>query len=65
MKKRKITRDQAVRFSIFIILGILAIFFVLPYVWMILNSFKSTKEILMSPKNIFPEEFTLAGYEKY
>jgi multiple sugar transport system permease protein len=64
MKKRKITRDQAVRFSIFIILGILAIFFVLPYVWMILNSFKSTKEILMSPKNIFPEEFTLAGYEK-
>ncbi|MDQ0360988.1 carbohydrate ABC transporter permease [Breznakia pachnodae] len=64
MKKRKITRDQAVRFSIFIILGILAIFFVLPYIWMILNSFKSTKEILMSPKNIFPEEFTLAGYEK-
>lgn len=64
MKKRKITRDQAVRFSIFIILGILAIFFVLPYVWMILNSFKSTKEILMSPKNIIPETFTLAGYEK-
>ena len=64
MKKQKITREQVIRFLIFIGLGLLAIIFVLPYIWMILNSFKSTREILMNPKNIIPESFTLAGYEK-
>lgn len=62
--KLKIKREQVVRFSIFLLLALIAVFFILPYIWMILNSFKSTKEILMSPKNIFPEHFTLDAYIK-
>jgi multiple sugar transport system permease protein len=64
MKKKKLKRDQIIRLCIFLGLGLLAVLFVLPYIWMIMNSFKSTKEILIHPKNFIPLEFTWAGYIK-
>lgn len=62
--KKKITKDQTMRIILFAGLFLLAVIFVLPYVWMILNSFKSTRELLVSPKNFIPQEFTFAGYIK-
>lgn len=48
---------------IFIILITISIVFIIPYFWMISNSFKSTKEILMDPLHIFPQNPTLSGYK--
>ena len=52
------------RAIIFVILLIISIFFILPYFWMLSNSFKSTQEILLHPKNFLPIQFTLDGYVK-
>lgn len=63
-QRKKITRKDAVRYAVFTGLALLAIFFVLPYFWMLSNSFKSTQEILVDPKHLLPLNFTLSGYEK-
>lgn len=57
-------KNLKIRIISFICLGIVAIIFLAPYFWMLSNSFKSTKEILLQPNNIFPAEFTLDGYRK-
>lgn len=49
---------------ILIFLSVMAILFVVPYFWMISNSFKSTKEILLSPNHLIPLNPTLDGYTK-
>jgi len=36
----------------------------LPFVWMILSSFKTFKEIRQIPPTLFPQEFTLDNYER-
>ena len=46
------------------ILFLAAIVFLAPYFWMLSNSFKSTKEILLEPTNMLPKQFTLDGYVK-
>lgn len=55
-------RDFRTRAIIFAILFLIAIVFVIPYVWMLSNSFKSTKEIMMDPSHLFPADPTLSGY---
>ena len=65
MKKR--IRDQKnfkLRLAGFLILMIFAIIFLAPYFWMLSNSFKSTKEILLEPNHLLPEQFTLESYRK-
>ena len=57
-------RDRTLRLVLFIILAAIAVFFVVPYFWMISNSFKSKKEILMDPKHLIPVVFTLQGYKR-
>lgn len=57
-------KNLGLRISAFIFLSLLALFFVLPYFYMISNSLKPTREILMQPSNIFPKEPTLASYIK-
>ena len=52
------------RLLIFIILLIVSIIIVVPYVWMLSNSFKTTMETLTDPMHIIPQEPTTAGYEK-
>ena len=52
------------RIVIFAILLALSIVVVVPYVWMLSNSFKTTVETLTDPMHISPREPTLAGYEK-
>lgn len=64
MKKFKMTKQKAIRYGVFIGLAIVAIFFVMPYFWMLSNSFKSTQEILVNPQHLLPLEATTRGYEK-
>lgn len=57
-------KNLKIRIVAFVLLFTLTLFFVAPYFWMLLNSFKTTKDILMHPTAIFPEKFSLSGYEK-
>lgn len=59
MKKGTITR-----FVILIFMIVLAIIFMMPYFWMLSNSFKSTGEILVNPEHLLPLEPTVSGYVK-
>ena len=56
--------DFKKRLLILCILLIVSIIIVLPYVWMLSNSFKTTMETLTDPMHIIPQEPTTAGYEK-
>jgi ABC-type glycerol-3-phosphate transport system permease component len=60
----KIKRDSTHRIIIFAVLAVFAIVVVVPYLWMISNSFKTTKEILSDPGNLVPADPTLSGYDK-
>jgi len=57
-------RDFRARAFIFVILAVMAACIVLPYLWMLSNSFKTTKETLIDPSHLLPKEFTLEGYRK-
>lgn len=57
-------KNLKIRIISFVCLFIVAILFLAPYFWMLSNSFKSTKEILVDPNHLIPQKFTLSGYEK-
>lgn len=61
--KRRWNKDLSSRLVIFIILALVAVFFVTPYFWMLSNSFKSTKETLIDPGHFMPQDPTLDGYK--
>ncbi|WP_342759084.1 carbohydrate ABC transporter permease [Kineothrix sedimenti] len=60
---KKITNKQIGKVLILLGLSIVTVIFLIPYFWMLSNSFKGTKELLMNPKHILPAEFTVMGYE--
>jgi len=64
MKDFAYTRDFKSRAVIFAILLAVSFIVVVPYVWMLSNSFKTTIETLTDPMHIIPQEFTLDGYIK-
>jgi len=64
MKDFAYTRDFKSRALIFAILLAVSIIVVIPYVWMLSNSFKTTIETLTDPMHIIPQNFTLDGYIK-
>lgn len=57
-------RDFRTRAFIFALLTIAAVIIVLPYLWMLSNSFKTTKETLIDSSHLLPKEFSLDGYRK-
>ncbi len=61
---KKLNKDTTNRLIIFLILTAIALVVVMPYIWMLSNSFKSTKETLMDAAHIFPKTPTLRGYER-
>lgn len=63
-KKSQMTSHLKIRIFAFVVLTLLAIFFILPYFWMISNSLKPTKEILLKPANLLPEQPSFASYIK-
>lgn len=42
-----------------LILGILSLFFIFPFVWMVITSFKPENEIFSNAFHFFPQNFTL------
>jgi ABC-type glycerol-3-phosphate transport system permease component len=50
--------------GIYLILGISCIYFILPFLYTFLNSFKSEKEIFQVPQSFLPKSFILDNYEK-
>ena len=54
-------RNRAIMFAI---LFVAAIIVVIPYLWMLSNSFKTSVESMVDPNHILPQNPTLAGYEK-
>jgi len=62
--KLKLNRGVSYRLIIFVVLSLLALIIIIPYVWMLSNSFKTTAEILTKPGNVFPDDPTVSGYEK-
>lgn len=59
-----IKKDATNRLIIFILLAVISVVMVMPYLWMLSNSFKSTKETLTDPEHILPKQPTLSGYKK-
>ena len=59
--KRKNARVQIIMIAILIVMSLIV---VIPYVWMLSNSLKSTKEILLQSTSFLPQEATLDNYKK-
>jgi len=57
-------KNLKLRIVSFLVLGFFAVIFLAPYFWMVSNSFKTTKEILLEPHSLLPHHFTLSGYSK-
>ena len=52
------------RLILFLVMIIVSLIIVIPYVWMLSNSFKSTKETLVDASHLLPKDPTLDGYRK-
>ena len=50
------------RFAAFVILALLGLIALLPFVWMILGSFKTGRELRQMPPTFFPQTFTFENY---
>lgn len=61
LKRKKI---KPIYIILFIGLFLISLFMILPFFWMLSNSLKSTKEILLDPKHLIPVNFTISGYVK-
>jgi len=65
MDVKKAARRNYIAKTIIAVAVCVMIFIILmPYIWMLLTSFKSTAEIVKNPGVIIPIDWTLAGYNK-
>ena len=64
MKHKRFTRDLRTRAFIFALLVVMSLIIVIPYVWMLSNSFKTTMETMVDASHLLPKEPTLDGYKK-
>jgi len=62
--KKAAPRIYVLRFAIIIVVCVMLAIILMPYVWMVLTSFKSTSEIMSNPGKIIPIDWTLSGYYK-
>ena len=64
MEQFKYSGDFKSRAVMFAILLAVSIVIVIPYIWMLSNSFKTSIETLTDPMHLIPQDFTLDGYIK-
>ena len=65
MKKEKSApREYITKSIIIIVVCVFVLIILMPYIWMLLTSFKSTSEIMKNPGKIVPIDWTLSGYIK-
>jgi len=57
-------RSKIAKLVIFIVVCVFLLIILMPYIWMVLTSFKSTTEIISNPGKILPIDWTFSGYEK-
>lgn len=63
MKKVGKRDDKKIKIIAIVALIIASIIVVIPYIWMLSNSLKSTKEAIISPNTLIPTEPTIEGYK--
>jgi ABC-type glycerol-3-phosphate transport system permease component len=56
------TSENIKRAALYLVLGIIGLFFVFPFFWMILSSFKENKDILAIPLRFFPPVWYWQSY---
>jgi multiple sugar transport system permease protein len=61
-KPTKVARHRAGRIGLYVVLTILGVIAALPFVWMILASFKPEAEVRAIPPTFFPQDATLDNY---
>ena len=62
--KKAVPRDYIVKIIIAAVVCVMLFIILMPYIWMLLTSFKSTSEIVKNPGVIIPVDWTLSGYQK-
>lgn len=60
LKKKRNRRMQVL---IHFVLGIISLLFILPFLWMVLSSFKPALEIIRIPPSFFPDSPTIQNYK--
>ncbi|GAA1111845.1 carbohydrate ABC transporter permease [Arthrobacter flavus] len=61
-RRRRTPMQQRPRLWLYVVLGLGMVAMIMPFVWMILGSFKTTAEIRQYPLNFWPLEPTLDNY---
>jgi multiple sugar transport system permease protein len=61
-RRRGLARYRLGRVALYVVLSVLGVIAALPFVWMILSSFKSAAEIRQIPPTFWPQEATLDNY---
>jgi len=61
-RRQGVGRYRAGRISLYVVLAVLGIVAAMPFVWMILSSFKTAEEIRRIPPTFWPEQATLDNY---
>jgi ABC-type glycerol-3-phosphate transport system permease component len=56
------TSENIKRAALYLVLGIIGLFFVFPFFWMVLSSFKENKDILAIPLRFFPPVWYWQSY---
>ncbi|CAM4361496.1 carbohydrate ABC transporter permease [Paenibacillus phoenicis] len=56
--------DKALQWLVGILLGVMGLLMLLPFVWMILSSFKPESEVAQIPPTLWPHQFTLENFQE-
>ncbi|MEC0141497.1 carbohydrate ABC transporter permease [Paenibacillus macerans] len=62
--KTKTSGDKTLQWLFGILLGVLGLLMLLPFVWMILSSFKTESEVAQIPPTLWPQQFTLNNFRE-
>lgn len=63
--RRRINKDKLFDIIIGILMGIIALIFLLPLIHVLACSFSDADEVLSGNVGLFPVEFSLDGYKKF
>ena len=61
-RRRRMTTGRALTYTVLVV-GVAL--WLLPFVWMVLGSFKTQREILIKPPTVWPEDPTSANFERW
>jgi multiple sugar transport system permease protein len=61
-RRRRMSTGRALTYTVLVV-GVAL--WLLPFVWMVLGSFKTQREILIKPPTVWPEDPTLANFERW